>query len=128
MGNDVDLSRARLSLVTMRTREKHRAPDAGTDRIDVAVVGPDSDLRAMSRLARARFDLDDTVGDLRHFQLKKPLNQTWMTARDDDLRAFGRLAHLDDVRLEPSSVFIALVRDLLGRGSRASTFPRSSKV
>ena len=36
-----------------------------------------------------------------------------MAARNDDLRTLARLADLDDVRLEASTVVVVLVRDLL---------------
>ena len=41
-----------------------------------------------------------------------------MGAADDDLGALGRLAHLDDVGLEPGAVLVALVGDLLGLGQQ----------
>ena len=41
-----------------------------------------------------------------------------MGPADDDLRPLGRLADLDDVRLQPGAVLVALVGDLLGLGQQ----------
>ena len=59
----------------MRTRDP-LAPDAGADRVDVAIVGENGDLRAMPGLARYGLDLDDAVEDLGHLELEQALDQT----------------------------------------------------
>ena len=97
----------------MRTRRAAGA-DAGADRVDVVVVRPDRDLRAVAGLAGAGLDLDDAVGDLGHLELEQPLDEAGVGARHDDLRALGGLADLDDVRLQPAPWLVALVRHLLG--------------
>ena len=68
----------------------------------------------MTGLARDRLELDDAVDDLGDLELEQPLHQAGVRARHDDLRALGRLAHLDDVGLEPAAVVVALVLHLLG--------------
>ena len=64
----------RSSLTTMRTAGAAGA-DAGADRVDVVVVRPDRDLRAVAGLAGAGLDLDDAVGDLGHLELEQPLDE-----------------------------------------------------
>ena len=115
-GHDVDLLASQLG-------RDHAHPcasgaDAGAHRVDVAVVGPDGDLRPVAGLARAGLDLDDAVGDLGHLELEEPLDEARVAARDDDLRTLGRLSDLDDVGLEPGAVVVALVGDLLGLGQQ----------
>ena len=92
--------------------------DAGADRIDVLVVGPDRDLGAVPGLAGAGLDLDDAVGDLGHLELEEPLDETRVGAADDDLRALRRLADLDDVGLQAAVGLGTLVRHLLGLGQQ----------
>ena len=82
--------------------------DAGTHGIDVAVVGPHRDLGAMAWLTRTGLDLDGAVGDLGDLELEQLEDETRVRPRHDDLRSFGRLAHLDDVGLEPCARVRAL--------------------
>ena len=72
----------------------------------------------MAGFTRRRLDLDDPRGDLGDFELEEPLDQPGVGAADDDLRPFARLAHLDDVGLEPGAVLVALIGDLLGLGQQ----------
>ena len=88
--------------------------DAGADRIDVLVVGPDGDLGAVPGLAGAGLDLHDAVGDLGDLELEQALDQPGVGATDHDLRALGGLADLDDVGLEAAVGLGALVGHLLG--------------
>src|SRR4029079_9032440 len=92
--------------------------DAGADRVDVVVVAPHGDLRAVPRLTRAGLDLDDAVGDLGHFQFEEPLDQTGVRAADDDLWALGGLADLHDVGLDPTARLGAFELHLLGLGQQ----------
>ena len=103
----------RSSLVTMRTARAAGA-HAGADGVDVGVVRPHGDLGAVPWLAGRRLDLDDAGPDFGHLELEQPLDQPGVGAADHDLWAFGRLANLDDVRLEARAVLVALVGDLLG--------------
>ena len=107
----------RSSLTTMPHAGAPGA-DAGADRVDVGVVRPDGDLRAVPGLAGAGLDLDDAVGDLGHLELEQPLDEAGVGAGHDDLRALGRLAHLDDVGLEPGVGLGPLVGHLLGLGQQ----------
>ena len=68
----------------------------------------------MTRLARDGLELDDAVDDLGDLELEQPLHQARVRARHDDLRALGRLADLDDVRLQAAAVVVVLVLHLLG--------------
>ena len=112
--NDVDLLAAQLvdDHPDTRTARTH----ARADRVDVAVVRRDGDLRAVPRLAGDRLELDDPVDDLGHLELEQALHEARVRARHDDLRALGRLAHLDDVGLQPAPVLVTLVLHLLGLG------------
>jgi hypothetical protein len=51
-------------------------------------------------LASAGLDLDDAIGDLGNLELEQALDEAGVGTADDDLRALGGLADLDDVRLE----------------------------
>ena len=96
--DDVDLLAAQL--VDDHAHTAAAGADAGADRVDVVVVAPHGDLRAVPWLAGAGLDLDDAVGDLGHLELEQPLDQAGVGAADDDLRALGGLADLDDVGLD----------------------------
>src|SRR5205085_6614232 len=110
--NDVDLLAAKL-------RDDHadaRAAraDAGADRVDALGVRLDSDLGAVARLARNAADLDESVGDLRHFELEQRLYQLRIAPRDDHLRTLRARADLGDDGLDPRALLVALAVDLLG--------------
>ena len=83
-GDDVDLLAAQLLHHRLHARAAHA--DARADRIDVAVVRGDRDLRAAARLARRALHLDDALVDLRHLLLEELDQQAGMRAREDDLR------------------------------------------
>ena len=72
----------------------------------------------MTWLTGARLDLHDPVGDLGYFELEQLQDQPRVGARDHDLRSLGRLAHLDDVSLEPSTGLGTLERNLLRLGQQ----------
>ena len=55
------------------------------------------DLRARTRFARDRHDLDDVVLDLRHLELDQALHEAFGRAREHDERPFVRLAHVEHV-------------------------------
>ncbi len=110
--DDVDLLAAQL--VDDHAHTGAAGADAGADRIDVVIVRPDRDLRAVTGLAGARLDLDDAVGDLRHLELEQALDEARVGATHDDLGALGGLADLDDVRLRTVARLRPLERHLLG--------------
>src|SRR5262245_1718384 len=110
--DDVDLLAPEL--VDHLSHASAARADAGTDGIDVGVVGPDRDLGAVPRLAGTRLDLDDAVGDLGHLELEQLEDQARMGARHDDLGPLGRAPDLDDVGLEPAIGLGPFVRHLLG--------------
>ena len=114
--DDVDLLAAQL--VDDHADAGAAGADAGADRVDVGVVGPDGDLGAVPGLAGAGLDLDDAVGDLGDLELEEALDEAGVGAADDDLRALGGLADLDDVGLEPAVGLGALVGHLLGLGQQ----------
>ncbi len=111
-GHDVDLLAAQLVDDLAHTHAPRA--DARADRVDVLVVRRDRDLGPVSGLARDRADLDDTVDELRYLEFEEAAHETGVRARNDDLRALGRLAHLDDVGLHARAVVVAVARDLLG--------------
>src|SRR4029078_10482476 len=93
--HDVDLLATQL--VDDHAHTAAAGADAGTDRIDVVVVRPDGDLRAVTGFAGAGLDLDDAVGYLGHLELEEPLDEARVGARHDDLRAPRRAADLGGV-------------------------------
>ncbi len=93
--------------------------DTGTHRVDVRVVGRHGDLRALTRLASAGLDLDDTVGDLGHLELEQAADQARMRPRHHDLGSLHRPTHLDDVGLHALAGLGALVVHLLGLGKES---------
>ncbi len=111
-GDDVDLLAAQL--VDDHPHPTAAGADARADGIDVVVIGPDGDLRAVPRLASTGLDLHDAVRDLGDLKLEQPLDQPGVGATDNDLRALGGAPDLDDVGLAPVARLGALERDLLG--------------
>ena len=103
----------RSSLTTMRTREP-RAPTHAPTGSTLLSFDEHRELGAVTGLAGDGLELDDAVDDLGDLELEQPLHQTGVRARHDDLRTLGRLAHLDDVGLEPAAVVVVLVLHLLG--------------
>ena len=77
--DDVDLLAAQF--VDDHADTAAAGADAGADRIDVVVVPPHGDLRAVAWFAGAGLDLDDAVGDLGNLELEQPLDQTRVGAR-----------------------------------------------
>jgi hypothetical protein len=74
--------------------------DARPDRVDALRVRLDSDLRAVTGLARDAADLDEAVGDLRDLELEQRLDQLRVAAGDDHLRPLRAGAHLGDDGLD----------------------------
>ncbi len=72
----------------------------------------------MPRLTSRGFDFDRTRGDLWYFELEQALDETGMAAAHHDLRSLGGFADFDDVRLQPGTMLIALIGDLLGLGQQ----------
>ena len=72
----------------------------------------------MAWFAGTGLDLHDAVGDFGDLELEETLDQTRVGAADDDLRALGRLADLDDVRLDAGVRVGAFERHLLGLGQK----------
>ncbi len=112
VGNDVDLLAAQL--VHDLTHAHAASADAGADGIDVLVVRRDRELRTVTGLAGDCLDLHDAVEELGHFELEEAPDESGVRTGHDDLRALGRLADLDDVRLHPRAVVVAVARHLLG--------------
>ncbi len=62
-------------------------------------------------------DFDNTVGDLRNFELEQTLDKPGVGTTNDNLRAFSSTADLNDVGLDPVATLISgSHRDLLGLG------------
>src|SRR6202012_5086201 len=71
--------------------------DAGADRIDRGVAGNHADFRTRSGVASDRLDLDDAVIDFRHFLREQFRHELRMGAREENLRAAGFPAHVEDI-------------------------------
>ena len=109
--DDVDL--LATELVDHLTDASTSCAHTGSNRIDVGVVGPHSDLGAVSGLTGTRLDLDDAIGNLGDLKLKQALDEPGVGSAHNDLRALWRAAHLDDVGLQPHAGVGALVGNLL---------------
>src|SRR5438094_6135794 len=109
--HDVDLLAAQLLHHRLHARTAHA--DAGADRIDVAVVGGDRDLRPPARLARRALHLDDALVDLGHLLLEELDQQPRGGAREDDLRPLAGELDVEDVGADAVALAVALARDLL---------------
>src|SRR5690625_1046659 len=69
--------------------------DACADRVDALIVADDSNLGPISRLTNNPLDLDDTVVNLGHLELKQTLHKDGVGATDDHLRTrTGLTPHL----------------------------------
>ncbi len=107
----------RSSVTTIRTRAP-RAPTQAPTGSTLWSFDQDGHLRAVAGLAGAGLDLDDTVADLGHLQLEQALDEAGVRAGDDDLRALGRAADLDDVGLQAGAGLGPLEGHLLGLGQQ----------
>ena len=58
-------------------------------------------------------ELNYTIKDLRNLELEESLNETRVSAGDNNLWTLSGLTNLDDVSLESASMVIALVLYLL---------------
>src|ERR671935_152989 len=113
-GDDVDLLAAELG-----DDHSHSRPawaDARAHRVDALGLRFDRDLGAIAGLARHGADLDEAVSDLGHLELEELADQLVGAARQHHLGALALGAHLDDDRLDPASLLVALARHLLGAG------------
>ena len=95
--DDIDLLAVQLAGDVGNTRTA--GTNACTDRIDVLIVRNNSDLGAVACLTRDGLDLDDTGVNFRYLQLKQTLNQPRVGAGNNDLRAAGAAANLDEASL-----------------------------
>ncbi len=92
---------------------------AGTDGVDIHVVGEDRDLGPVTGLAGDGADLDDAVDQLGHLELEERPDELGVAAAHDDLGTLALAAHLEDVGLDPVAALEALVGDALrGRHDR----------
>src|SRR5581483_34574 len=110
--DDVDLLAAQLGHDHAHARAARA--DARADRVDALRVRLDGDLRAVAGLAGDAADLDEPVGDLRHFQLEQRLDELRVAAGEDHLRPLRTGAHLRDHGLDARALLVALAVDLLG--------------
>ena len=79
----------------------------------------DSNLRAVTGLTSQRLDLDDPLLDLGYLHSKKLAHQVRVSARDNDLRATGFLAHGHDVHTDTTPMGIFLPGNLFRRRHNA---------
>ena len=101
----------------MRTREP-RGPTQAPTGSTPSVCDDHRDLAAEPGLAGDVLDLDESVGDLGHLELEQAAHEVVGAPREDDLRALGRVLHLDDDRLDARAVLVALAVDLLALGQQ----------
>src|SRR5581483_5260697 len=110
--DDVDLLPAELLHDRLHARPAHA--DAGPDRVDVAVVRHDGDLRAAARLAHGRLHLDDALVDLRHLLTEELDQEVRVRPREDDLRTLRGQVDVVDVRADAIALAVALGQDRVG--------------
>ncbi len=77
----------------------------------------------MPALAGERFDLDRALADFRHFALEQALDQFRMRTAEDDLHRAGRIAHLQDQRLNALAGLVRFAGDLLAARHDAFDVP-----
>jgi hypothetical protein len=78
-------------------------------------VRVDGDLGAAAGLAGHGLDLDDALGDLRHFRLEQAAQEIGVGARQDDLRAARHLVHIEHDGPHVVVLAVVIPRDLLAR-------------
>src|SRR6185437_748971 len=115
-GDDVDLLSTELGYDHADARAA--GADARANRVDALRVRLDRDLRAVAGLARDAADLDEAIGDLRHFELEERPDQLRIATRENHLRPLRPRAHLGDHGLDPRALLVALAVDLLGAGQQ----------
>ena len=76
---------------------------AGAYRIDARDVAPHADLRPRPRIPRAAHDLDQSFGDLRHFEGEQLHHEFGRRPADEQLRSAGLRAHVAQIAAEPIS-------------------------
>src|SRR4051812_8550977 len=101
--DDVDL--LALQFVHHRLHARTAHTDAGADRIDRGITGNHADFCARAGIAGDRLDLDDAVIDLGHFLREQLCHELRMGAGEEDLRAAGLAADVEDVG--PDAVAVA---------------------
>ena len=94
-GDNVDFFA--LKLIHNRLHPAAAHPNAGTNRINGAVIRDHSDLRARSRITSHGFDLNDAIIDFWHFHFEQFRHEFWRRPRQEDLRAALLTAHFLDV-------------------------------
>src|SRR5262249_47989432 len=105
-GDDVDLLAAQLTDDGLHAGALHA--DARADRIDVALARAHRDLGPLARLAHRALDDHRAVVDLRHFHLEQLDQQSRSGARKPHLRALRVVVDVDDARLDPVALRVAL--------------------
>src|SRR5690606_6854511 len=107
--DDVDLLTLKFANDGLNTRAAHT--DAGAYRIDRGIVRDDGNLRARTRIAGDRLDLDDAIIDFRHFHGEQLDHELRMRARQEDLRATLFATYVIDIGAHAVAVTEGLARD-----------------
>src|SRR5882724_7330227 len=68
-------------------------PDAGADRIDLLVAGPNCEFGAKARFAGDTFDFDGSIVDFGNFELEQLDDKSRISAGQNDFRAVGTLLY-----------------------------------
>eukprot|EP00042_Codosiga_hollandica_P026762 m.128532 g.128532 ORF g.128532 m.128532 type:complete len:440 (-) comp52295_c0_seq7:483-1802(-) len=92
--HDVDALAGQLGRHAVDARTAHT--DAGTDRVDAAVMADDGDLGAAAAVAGTALDLQQALLDFRHFLREEFLHELGRRARQHDLRAALGRVHAED--------------------------------
>jgi len=92
--DDVDLFAAQLADDRLHPRAFHAHTRA--DRVDVAILRPDRDLRAFAGIAGDADDQYGAVVDLRHFHLEQLFDEQFAGPRKRQLRSLPEPLHVDE--------------------------------
>src|SRR5690606_37429607 len=111
-----DVHALAVEFVAHRLHARTAHADAGADRIGAVVVGDDGDLGAVARITRAGLDLDQALADFRHFELEQFHHELGRGAADEQLRATGFAAHVEQVAADAVAGAHDVARDGLVLG------------
>ena len=113
--DDVDLLAPEFPDDRLHARSLH--PDAGADRVHVALPAQDGDLGPFAGGTHRGLDHDGAVVDLGHFHLEQFDQQTGVGPGHHDLRSLGLLVDLDDHSADALTLAVAFVTGLLVAGN-----------
>ena len=92
-----DIDALAIELVRHRLHARAAHADAGTDRIGTMVMGKHGNLGAVAGIARAAFDLDQTLTYFGNFELEQLDHEFWCRPRDEKLRPARFRTHFVEI-------------------------------